>query len=165
MPGICRTFVVPWLQTTGSTSLKKDLMSSVSVLRCLANPVFRLARQLLRLARVKVHAGPAEWDPYADAFAEEEAVYENAGRSNTAGEAYDRRGDALVVGHTSSSNHRTKIDATTLARRWGTSVHTAENTLKASTTRAVRFFPKDGDFTRRFRTRQGQLRYPHVRTT
>jgi hypothetical protein len=111
-----------------------------------------------------VHTSPAEWDPYADAFAEEEAIYENAGRGNTAGEAYDHRGDALVVGHTSSSNHRTKVDAATLARRWGTSVHTAENTLKASTTRAVRFFPKDGDLSRRFRTRQGQLRYPHLRT-
>jgi hypothetical protein len=28
----------------------------------------------------------------------------------------------------------------------------------------VRFFPKDGDLSRRFRTRQGQLRFPHLRT-
>jgi hypothetical protein len=30
-----------------------------------------------------VFTSPAEWDLYADAFAEEEAVYESAGRGNT----------------------------------------------------------------------------------
>jgi hypothetical protein len=42
-----------------------------------------------------VFTSPAEWDPYADAFAEEEAVDENAESGIMAGEAYDLRGDAL----------------------------------------------------------------------
>jgi hypothetical protein len=54
------------------------------------------------------------------------------------------------------SNHQTKVDAA--------SVNPAENTLKSSTTRAVCFFPKNGDLSRRFHTRQGQLRYQHLRT-
>jgi hypothetical protein len=81
------------------------------------------------------------------------------------GSFFSTHGDIVhCVGATSSTDRRSTVDAATLARRWGTSLATAASTLQASTTRAVRFYPQMEELSRRFRTRQGQLRYPHLRT-
>jgi len=63
----------------------------------------------------------------------------------------------------SHGDRRTTVNAVTLAHRWGTSVSTASNALGSMTTRAVRFYLEE-EFSRRFRTRQAQLRFPHLRT-
>ena len=60
-----------------------------------------------------------------------------------------------IIAATSSKERRTTVPATTLARRWGTSVDTATNTLRSTTQRGLRYL--QGDITRRFRTRQTQL--------
>jgi len=81
------------------------------------------------------------------------------------GSFYSTNGNIVhCVGATSSTDRRSTVDAATLARRWRTSLATAASTLQASTTRAVRFYPQMEELSRRFRTRQGQLRYPHLRT-
>jgi hypothetical protein len=112
-----------------------------------------------------VFTSAAPWDPYSQTFAAEERAYQSLAEKVTIGEVYDRHGDQVhQVSHTSSTNRRSKVDPVTLARLWGTSVSTASSTLNLSTTRAVRFYPQMGKLSRRFRTRQGQLRYPHLRT-
>jgi len=92
-------------------------------------------------------------------------AYKNKERGATEGNFFTNAGaDTRVnIGATSSHNRRSTVDMTALARRWGTSIETASNTLTSTTTRAVRFYPAD-KFSRRFRTRQGQLRFPHLRT-
>ena len=74
--------------------------------------------------------------------------------STTAGNRY--------IGATSSRTHRSSVDAAELARRWGTSLSTAETTLKTTTQRGYRYL--QGSLDRRFRTRQNQLRRNLLRT-
>ena len=102
-----------------------------------------------------------EWDPYSPTFAQEEEAY-TQGAITSSGEHFSADGNRSVFA-TSSHDRRTTVDSVTLGRRWGTSVSTASKTLQATTTRAVRFYPED-EFSRRFRTRQAQLRFPHLRT-
>jgi len=94
-----------------------------------------------------------------------EKAYENKECRATEGEFFTNTGADIHVniGATSSHNRRSTVDATALAQRWGTSIETASNTLTSTTTRAVRFYPAD-EFSRRFHTRQGQLRFPHLCT-
>jgi len=106
------------------------------------------------------------WDPYSQTFMTQEQAYQGHLDAAKQGEFFSASGDdvrASVISGTNSSNRRSTIDAATLACRWGTSITTASNTLACTTTRAVRYFPED-EFTRRFRTRQAQLRFPHLRT-
>ena len=56
---------------------------------------------------------------------------------------------------TSSKERRTNVPHTTLARRWGTSMDTVNNTMRTTTQRGLRYL--QGDLTRRFRTRQTHL--------
>jgi hypothetical protein len=88
-----------------------------------------------------------EWDPYSPTFAQEEEAYAR-GRSALSGEHFLVDGNRAVFA-TSSHDRRTTVNAVTLARRWGTSVSTASNTLRSTTTRAVRFYPEE-EFSRRF---------------
>ena len=94
-----------------------------------------------------------------------EKAYENKERGATEGEFFTNAGAdiRINIGATSSHNRRSTVDATALARRWGTSIETASNTLTSTTTRAVRFYPAD-EFSCHFCTRQGQLQFPHLRT-
>jgi hypothetical protein len=66
------------------------------------------------------------------------------------------------IGATSSRTHRSNVDAPELARRWGTSLSTAETTLKTTTQRGYRYL--HGLLDRRFRTRQTQLRRTLLQT-
>ncbi|MGH3054118.1 MAG: hypothetical protein ACRDL7_03970, partial [Gaiellaceae bacterium] len=105
----------------------------------------------------------ADWDPYGMHFKDDEALYE---RDNsklitlTAKEHVDNYGRILSA--TSSLDRRSDVDAGTLARRWGVSQSVASETLKLTTQRGVRYMQDYTD--RRYRTRQAQLRYPHLRT-
>ena len=66
------------------------------------------------------------------------------------------------LGATSSKTHRSTVDAAVLAARWGTSLGTAEQTLRTTTQRGYRYL--HGNLDRRFRTRQTQLRRNLLRT-
>ncbi len=106
-----------------------------------------------------------QWDPYSDIFKQQEQPYM---RNNQRIEddylyaTYDFHGNRIIRA-TSSSDHRSSVTAEQLARRWGTSVTVAQNTLKVTTQRGVRFVTKE-NLSRRFRTRQAQLQYRHLRT-
>ena len=67
-----------------------------------------------------------------------------------------------TIGATSSKIHRSSVDAAELAARWGTSLGTAEQTLRTTTQRGYRYL--HGNQERRFRTRQTQLRRNLLRT-
>jgi hypothetical protein len=58
--------------------------------------------------------------------------------------------------------HRTYITVEVLARRWGTSVKTAERTIQQTTQRELRYL--QGPLDRRFRTRQKQVDCKYLRT-
>jgi hypothetical protein len=66
-----------------------------------------------------------------------------------------------TLGATSSKEHRSSVSPELLAQRWGTSIDIASKTLKVTTQRGIRNLSPP---TRRFRTRQSQLRYSHLRT-
>jgi hypothetical protein len=104
-----------------------------------------------------------EWDPYSPTFAQEEEAYGARGHSASSGEHFSVDGNRAVYAMSSHGDRRTTVNAVTLAHRWGTSVSTASNALGSMTTRAVRFYLEE-EFSRRFRTRQAQLRFPHLRT-
>ena len=67
-----------------------------------------------------------------------------------------------TLGATSSKTHRSTVDAAVIAARWGTSLGTAEQTLRTTTQRGDRCL--HGNLNRRFRTRQTQLRRNLLRT-
>ncbi|MGH7954900.1 MAG: hypothetical protein ACREOZ_02950 [Gloeomargaritales cyanobacterium] len=104
----------------------------------------------------------SEWNPYCDSFKEKEDAFEynEATVNDSTRENYDFYGRA--VKSTSSSERRSNVDAATLGRRWGISQFVASKTLHATTQRGVRNLTSPLD--RRFRTRQSQFRYPHLRT-
>jgi hypothetical protein len=60
-----------------------------------------------------------------------------------------------------SKEHRSSIDAPQLARRWGTSIDIANQTLQVTTQRGERFV--SGPFIGRLRTRQAQLGHTYLR--
>jgi hypothetical protein len=126
-------------------------------------------KQEIADCRHVVFTSEAEWNPYSQSFAQLEQAYtptSTGGAGDLAGEHHDQAGEDMrnhVVSATSSTNRRSTVDVAVLARRWGTSIATATSTLASTTTRAVRFYPEN-EFTRRFRTRQAQLRFPHLRT-
>lgn len=60
-----------------------------------------------------------------------------------------------MLGGTSSKMRRNQIPVETLARRWAVSQSTAQQTIRTTTQRGVRYL--QGPLTRRFRTRQKQL--------
>jgi len=112
-----------------------------------------------------VFTSEQEWDPYSQTFVTLEKAYEKKERGPTEGEFFTRDGSdsRMNIGATSSHNRRSTVDAITLARRWGTSIETANHTLTSTTTRTVRFYPTE-EFSWQFRTWQGQLRFPHLQT-
>ena len=67
-----------------------------------------------------------------------------------------------IINATSSTEHRSKIPTDILARRWGTSLATAERTIQQTTQRGLRYL--QGTLSRRFRTRQKQLDARYLRT-
>eukprot|EP00934_Nitzschia_sp_Nitz4_P002319 Nitzschia sp. Nitz4//scaffold471_size5685//193//5616//NITZ4_009210-RA/size5685-processed-gene-0.1-mRNA-1//1//CDS//3329552692//2319//frame0 len=70
--------------------------------------------------------------------------------------------DARIICATSSKERRSSVTHDTLARRWGTSIYMAEQAMKATTQRGIRYM--DGNLTQRFRTRQRQLQSRYLRT-
>jgi hypothetical protein len=60
------------------------------------------------------------------------------------------------INATSSREHCSVIPHDILARRWGTSITTASNTIKNTLQRGLRYM--EGPLNRRFRTRQEQLK-------
>jgi hypothetical protein len=89
------------------------------------------------------------WNPYSETFNISENSYLPPHHS--------------TAGATSSKEHRSSVPAETLAQRWGTSVDiAARTTLEITTQRGIRNILSP--LTRRFRTRQAQLWYPHLRT-
>jgi hypothetical protein len=63
---------------------------------------------------------------------------------------------------TSIKEHRSSFPAEVLAQRWGTSLNIATRTLKVTTQRGICNILSP--LTRRFRMRQSQLQYRHLRT-
>jgi hypothetical protein len=104
----------------------------------------------------------AEWKPYSEIFSENEKAYQNVERGMTEGENFNVTGERVIASETTIVR-RSSIDSTNLARRWGINQSLAAMTLQAMTTRAIRNYPEE-EFSRRFRTRQAQLRFPHLRT-
>jgi hypothetical protein len=109
-----------------------------------------------------VMTSDAEWDPYAKIFTDNERAYTNVERGIIDGENFDNDGNQVIAA-SATSIRRSSIDAVGLGRRWGISQSLAAMTLQAITTRAVRNYPQE-EFSRRFRTRQAQLRFPHLCT-
>jgi len=66
------------------------------------------------------------------------------------------------VAATSSLDRHSSATAEDLATRWGIGVKTAANTIKVTTQHGVRNVL--APISHRFRTRQAQLKYPHLRT-
>ena len=66
------------------------------------------------------------------------------------------------ISATSSTEHRSSVPVDVLAKRWGTSVATAQQTLKTTLQRGVRYL--QGTLSRRFRTRQKQLECRYLNT-
>jgi hypothetical protein len=87
----------------------------------------------------------APWAPYSETFAQEEQAYDCMANL-TRGEFYSHDGQLRAVRATSSHDRRSTIDAPTLARRWGTSVLTAANTLRSTMSHAVWFYPQANSF-------------------
>jgi hypothetical protein len=90
------------------------------------------------------------WEPYNENFTQAENIYQ---RSPHIGH---------LVYATSSKDHRSKVEPEVLAHRWGTSLDIASHTLKVTTQRGLRYL--EGNLSRRFRTRQAQLRYKFLRS-
>jgi hypothetical protein len=59
------------------------------------------------------------------------------------------------IGATSSKEHRSSVLNDVLAHQWGTSLHTAGETMKVTTQRGLQYL--EGPLSQRFRTRQKQL--------
>lgn len=120
----------------------------------------------------------SEWDPYSDRFSISERGYSTsaddwqhghrqlrsskASTSQTFDVTYDPH--ILTYDHVAHHRHihsisanarRSSVPPSTLAKRWGTSVETATQTLETTTQRGVRHLV--GPLDRRFRTRQKQL--------
>jgi len=106
------------------------------------------------------------WDPYSQDFVERERPFLPTNRHYEVDEylhaTYDFQGDQLIRA-TSSKDHRSNVSAAELARRWGTSLSVAGNTLKVTTQRGIRFITKD-NLSRRFWTWQAQLGHKWLRT-
>lgn len=115
----------------------------------------------------------AEWDPYSERFsASERAVSNDNAYYETKHSVYATTHlhthlevdpsiatyDVALQRYISASTtsaHRSKVPSSVLAKRWGTSVETATQTLLTTTQRGVRYL--EGSLDRRFRTRQRQL--------
>jgi hypothetical protein len=82
------------------------------------------------------------WSPYDDSFTQSE---------NSHLPPHHR-----TLGATSRIEHRSSVPPALLAQCWGTSLDITSKTLKVTTQRGIR------PLTRRFRTRQSQLQYPHL---
>ena len=101
----------------------------------------------------------APWDPYSDTFIQQEKPFQTQQsfeiNNDYCHATYDFNGNR-VIRATSSKDHRSTVDAHTLAWQWGTTKDVAEHTLKVTTQRGIRFNVKPY-LSRRFRTRQAQL--------
>ena len=95
----------------------------------------------------------AEWDPYSSCFSEQERPY-----LLTPTRSIQQNNQFQFA--TSSMDCCSSVDAPTLARRWGITIDSATNTLRATTQRGIRYFEQP--FTHRFRTRQAQLGHNHL---
>jgi Reverse transcriptase (RNA-dependent DNA polymerase) len=134
----------------------------------------------------------AEWQPYSDHFKDAERAAKNFHRyPDPTHLHYDQHGELLdgryikmvktniddnvdpylctfdytynrFISATSSTVHRTNVPIEILARRWGTSLNTAERTLNQTTQRGLRYL--QGPLDRRFRTRQKQLDCKYLKT-
>jgi hypothetical protein len=134
----------------------------------------------------------AEWQPYSDHFKQAERAAKNYHRyPDPTHLHFDHNGDQLdgryirsvqtsldpnidpylntfersynrFLYATSSTVHRTNVPIEVLARRWGTTLNTAERTLTQTTQRGLRYL--EGPLDRRFRTRQKQLDCKYIKT-
>jgi hypothetical protein len=67
-----------------------------------------------------------------------------------------------LVNATSSTEHRSNIPVETLAKRWGTTINVAKQTIQQTYQRGLRYL--EGPLSRRFRTRQKKLDRKYLRT-
>jgi Reverse transcriptase (RNA-dependent DNA polymerase) len=70
--------------------------------------------------------------------------------------------NSRMIHATSSTEHRCNVPNETLARRWGTSLQTAKETIACTTQQGLR--ATQGELTRPFRTRQKQLENRYLNT-
>lgn len=133
-----------------------------------------------------------EWQPYSDHFKDAERAAKNFHRyPDPTHLQFDQQGELLdgryiksvktniddnidpylctfdytynrFISATSSTIHRTNVPIEILAKRWGTSLNTAERTLTQTTQRGLRYL--EGPLDRRFRTRQKQLDCRYLKT-
>ncbi len=97
----------------------------------------------------------AEWQPYDTRFASQEVPY------NPAFSSCQHPVDNRYMSASSSMDRRSSVDAPTLSQRWDTSLSSAMSTLRVTTQRGIHYF-QGPSFSRRFRTHQTQLSYPHL---
>ncbi len=121
------------------------------------------------------------WDPHSDSFAYNEnlatqhesllptkrdrTIYSLNTEQMTSYNELSENSQALsdnflkdiTIAATNTSYRNPRITPNLLAERWGIGVHTAEQTLKVTTQKGVRYTL--GPIEKRFRTRQAQLRY------
>ena len=102
----------------------------------------------------------APWHPYASTFHKREQPFTPNFAPEYLGETHDFT-QHRTVSATSSHTHRSAVTPMDLARRWGTSIPIATNTLKMTTQRGIRLVADQ--LTRRFRTREAQLQYRYQR--
>jgi hypothetical protein len=103
-----------------------------------------------------------EWDPNSKQWEEAEQPYSMHG-NNLEGYTFDQDGRRLISATSSSLEHRLKVDAGLLSKRWGISMHLATNhMLKATTQQGLPNLTSL--LKRRFCTHQQQLAYPHIWT-
>ena len=132
-----------------------------------------------------------DWYPYSDEFIEAERAMVNRNRyPDPTHPHYDQNGKLLdgrsihsvttidttidpslctfdysyerMIHATSSTEHRSTVPPNVLAKRWGTSLTIAEQTVKTTWQRGLRYL--QGPLTRRFRTRQKQLERRYLNT-
>ena len=102
----------------------------------------------------------APWHPYASTFHKQEQPFTPNFTSEYLSETHDFI-QHRTISVTSSHTHRSAVSPMDLARRWGTSLPIATNTLKMTTRQGIRLVADQ--LTRRFCTREAQLQYQYPR--
>mmetsp|Transcript_2487 Transcript_2487/g.3769 ORF Transcript_2487/g.3769 Transcript_2487/m.3769 type:complete len:239 (+) Transcript_2487:4048-4764(+) len=98
--------------------------------------------------------GERVWEPYSETFQDAESPL------SLKTEAADNIRAGRNIKATTSTERRCDINAVTLSERLGISHHIAQETLKSTTQLASRRVTEP--FTRRLRTHQSHIRYPHI---
>mmetsp|Transcript_2147 Transcript_2147/g.3294 ORF Transcript_2147/g.3294 Transcript_2147/m.3294 type:complete len:1178 (+) Transcript_2147:1032-4565(+) len=94
------------------------------------------------------------WEPYSDHFGKAELPFAHKS-------TLPLQGNSRHVYGSSTANRRCNVEPSVLAKQLGISVYNAQLTLKSTTQLAVRHL--SAPISSRVRTRQGQLRFPHLR--